>query len=228
MSNVLYSRDFFGYDQYKTLVLTDPQPSDSTYWVEPLSLTEVKEYLKLPIYTDAALDASLNSFITAAREQAEIAQGRDLVKKQYDMTLDYLSWLKIRLRAPLVSVDLFTYKDVTGTVNTLTEFTSGTPSPGQYIVDKSKQPGLVQPPWNTTWPIYLPWPTSAVMIRFTAGYTASSPFWKDAGQRVKTGMLMLISAWFENRIPYTQSGVSTELPYAITSCLSHGALNSVK
>ncbi len=50
----------------------------------------------------------ITELISAARVKGEYMQGRDLVQKQWDLSLEF--WLDyfIKLRAPLVSVDLFT------------------------------------------------------------------------------------------------------------------------
>jgi hypothetical protein len=108
----------------------------------------------------------------AARQQAEIAQGRDLVPKQYDLSFDYWTGYHLELGSPLVSVDLVQYKDQAGTVTTMVENTD-------YIVDKAKRPGILAPPNNTIWPIFTPWPSSAILIRFTSGFTASDVLDKD-------------------------------------------------
>ncbi len=203
---------------YGTLSLTVTSPPQS--FTEPITLDEVKAYLNLPVRSpvDQGEDDTLSGFITAAREQAEILQGRDLVRKQWDLALDYFLTYAIVLRAPLVSVDLIQYKDMNGTVTALTEGID-------YVVDTSKQPGITTPKFNTTWPAYSAWPTSSALVRFTSGYQSTDAFWNDSGARIKIGMKMLISMWFNNRLPF-EAGPSSiaEYPYAVTSCLSYGAI----
>jgi hypothetical protein len=37
-------------------------------------------------------------------------------------------------------------------------------------------------------------------------------------------MLLLISAWYNNKLPFEKGAAATaEYPYAVTSCLSYGA-----
>jgi len=91
--------------------------------------------------------------ITGAREQAEILQGRDLIRKQWDLSIDYWSQFSVFLRAPLISVDLAQYKTSAGVVTPMVENTD-------FIVDTNKQPGMVIPPYNKTWPIFAPCTTS--------------------------------------------------------------------
>jgi uncharacterized phiE125 gp8 family phage protein len=201
---------------YGTLTLTETSPAQS--FTEPLSLLEAKAYLGLPIRvpTDQAEDDILTGLISAAREIAEILQRRDLVRKQWDLALDY--WPcggGIELRPDVVSVDLLKYRDSSGAYTAMTEGT-------HYIVDKAKRPGLILPPFNTPWPSFIPWPSSAILAQFTSGLAPTSPFWAEAGSKVKIGMKRLILEWFINRIP-TGAKVE-ELPFGITACLSFGAV----
>jgi uncharacterized phiE125 gp8 family phage protein len=206
-------------DSYGSLNLTVQSPAQTFF--EPLTAQEVFAYLRvnMPASTDDEYQFIL-ALISAAREQAEIMQNKDLVIKQWDLNYDYWMSYRVPMRAPLVSVDLVQYMDSNGDITVLTE------GPDEdYIVDTSKMPGSISPPYNGTWPTFTPWPTSSLLFRFTSGYSYTDPFWKDAGARVKIGMKLLISAWFNNRIPYEiGSAAAAEYPFAVTSCLSYGAI----
>lgn len=203
---------------YGSLNLTETSPQQS--FVEPITLSEIKSYLKVPDRspTDSAEDDELRMLITAAREQAEILQNRDLVRKQWDLSHDYWPSYRIEMRAPLISVDLVRYRDSDGNYTNMTADTD-------YIVDSSKGPGILAPPYNATWPTFTPWPSSSILIRFTSGYSLTHPWWSGPGARVKTGMKLLISQWYNNRIPFDKGvDAAAEYPYTVTSCLSFGAL----
>ena len=203
---------------FGSLSLTEASPPQS--FSEILTLAEVKSYLRLPDRSpaDQAEDDELMSLMVAAREQAEILQGRDLIRKQFDLSLDYWFNYRIELRDPLASVDLFQYKDSNGAITVMAENTD-------FVVDKSRHPGFVSPSYNKTWPTFATWPSSAILIRFTCGYAANSPFWSDAGARVKNGMKLLINNWYHNRLPFEKGMTATsEYPYAVTACLSYGSL----
>ncbi len=204
-----------GFDTYGTLQLTESDNSPAI--IEPLSLAEMKNYLRV----DAAVtddDLLIGTLISAAREQAEIMQGRVLVQKQFDLTYDYWPAYAIELASPFVSVDSVTYRDSDGNTTELV-------ADVDYTVDRYKQPAIIQPPSNASWPSFNPWPSSAIMIRFTAGYQPNSPFWNSSGARLKAGMMLLISAWYSNRLPFvTGLTAVNEYPYAVTACLSHGSL----
>lgn len=208
---------------YGTLNLTEASPAQS--FTEILTLSEVKAFLVLQESSpaDGIDDAILESaFIPAAREVAEFMQGRDLIRKSWDLSLDYWRGWNVELRAPLVSVELVKYRNSSGSFATLTENTD-------YLVDAAKQPGLIMPMYLKSWPSFTPWPSSAVLVRFTSGYAASHPFWSDAGKRLKIGMLYLISRWYEGRQPFAVGAPQgiTEFPFAITQMLSYGAREKV-
>ena len=202
---------------YGSLNLTETSPQQS--WTEPLSLDEVKSYLKVPFRSpvDTDEDAELEQLITAAREQAEILQSRDLVQKQWDLAYDYWPSYRVELGAPLISVDLVQYRDNNGDLTQMTET-------NDYIVDGAKMPAIIVPPYNSMWPNFVPWPTSSILIRFTSGYALTHPWWSGPGARVKTGMKLLISAWYNNRLPFDKGvGAAAEYPYTVSACLTYGA-----
>ena len=203
---------------YGTLSLTAQSPVQ--VFVEPLTVAEVKSYLNIPERSpvDAEEDDTIAGFISAAREIAEIYQGRDLVKKQWDLVVDYFLTYSIRLRAPLVSVDLLQYTDKTGIVKTLTAGTD-------FFVDTHKQPGIVTPVYNTVWPSFVAQPSSSVLLRFTSGYSAADGFWNEAGKRLKVGMKLLISEWYNNRLPFERNGTIAEHLGGVTALLSYGQLD---
>jgi hypothetical protein len=129
---------------------------------------------------------------------------------------------RFHLRDPLVSVDLVQYTDFQNIDHQLTEETD-------YIVDKTKHPGLILPPYNGVWPSFTPRPSSAILVRFTSGYSSTDPFWLGPGSRIKGAMKLLISAWFNNHLPFEKGiGCTNEYPYAVTSGLSYGALERAR
>ena len=206
------------YVPYSSINLTESSPVQS--FEEPLSVAELIEYLRLPENTDEV--ETIQAMILAAREQAEILQGRDLVRKQWDLSLDYWPSGPIELRGPVSSVDLLRYRDSGGAYTSMTENTD-------YIVDTAKQPAIVVPGYNTAWPMFTPWPSSAILVRYTGGLAADSAWWSDAGARVKIGMKLLISGWFNSRIPWAiGAGGRSEFPFAVTQCLSQGSVTRAR
>ncbi len=136
------------------------------------------------------------------------------------MGLNYLSKICIELRDPLISVDLFRYRDSGGNYTVLTEGTD-------FLSDNTQHPGIVTPMANTFWPTFIGWPSSAVLIRFTSGYAPTDQFWSDSGKRIKIGMMMLIAGWYKNRIPYTVARAVAKFPYGPDELFETGSLKYV-
>src|SRR5579875_1336015 len=81
------------FDSYGTLRLTSTEQPQT--FTEPLLVADAKKQLRLDA-TFTADDDFMGVLISAAREQAEILQNRDLVRKQWDLSYDY--WPEYRLR----------------------------------------------------------------------------------------------------------------------------------
>ena len=171
---------------------------------EPLAIQEVKEQVSIPD-TDTTRDLLLLAYIIAAREVAEDCQQRDLVNKQWDLWQS--DWAhEIRLRQGVVSIDSFRYRREDGDYVSMA---SGT----DYIFDSAL--GRLVPPVGGTWPTATLWPSSAIEITFTVTAQAVS-------QRLKLGMLHLITMWYWNQIP-AELGASDVQQYPfMLSLLSQG------
>lgn len=207
------------YVTYGTLTLTKASPPQT--FIEPLTLDEVKNYLKLPQRSpaDPLEDAFISSLISGARAYAEREQGRDLVRKQYDLTFDY--WMSYRIElppVPLISVDKVEYTDFLGNTTQLTEGEN-------YVVDAQKQPGCILPPVNVMWPVFTPQPSSAITVRFSSGYDPADAWWAGDGQVVKEGMRYMISQWYNVRLP--AGAQVSEWPLTARDALTFGQRNRI-
>ncbi len=221
---------------YGALNLTESSPPQS--FTEPIALDMAKEFLRV---TTTDQDRTISELITAARVQAEKLQNQDVILKQWDLNLDLFLDFKvaasmnanlnayssvfnfgvgdeITLRRPLRSVDLIQYRDSVGATHTLVAGTD-------YTVDTAR--GFVLPTFGNTWPFFESDVSSSVLIRFTSGYPPAHPFWSDAGISLIIGMKMLITGWYEDRIPYMDAQSLQEVPFGITTLLSSGAKQRV-
>jgi hypothetical protein len=135
----------------------------------------------------------------------------------------------VRLAAPLVSVSSVTYKDTYGTVHTLTQDVD-------FIVDTWKEPGLICPlPYNN-WPITGLWPSSAIHVQFTSGrvpnpdaakaYEADHPGATPTvvPTNIKQGILLLVTQWFIQRIPFDAIRFVAEVPFSVTALFTSDKL----
>lgn len=197
-------------NSYGTLTQVEYSPSLGVI-EEPLSLVTVKEFLGLPEMSepDFAKDAELELLIAAAREIAEEEWGADIKLKQWVWAADGWPWGGIQLRFPLNSVDLFRYRDEDGNWTNLALNTG-------YIVDSRLNPPIITLPVNVSWPTATLWPTSAVEVYFSSGYADEA----DIPKKLKQGMLLLISHWFNQKLPVANiAGQPQEIPWTISRLL---------
>jgi uncharacterized phiE125 gp8 family phage protein len=185
--------DIAGYKTYGRLRLTVTSPVQT--FVEPITLYEVKTGMQL--YSDHA-DTYVEQLAIAAREVAEVYCGFDLVAKQYDLTLD--RWPdEIRLRAPLATVDSFSWKDSAGTSTSMVAGTG-------YVVDTIR--ALMVPPWGAIWPMRAPlYPSGSILVRFTTQAEPLTYMWR-------VGIIQLVRHWFDQGLAYEIArGTVQSLPF---------------
>lgn len=210
--------------------------TDATPEQEPLTTDEMEQYLRLDNMVDADTLAIL---ITATRLVAESANGRQLAEKQWLMTMDRFPDTQhvfsypfssqytdpmmfqfavgpsfIQLLEPTTSVDSVSYKTGAGTVIPMVVDVD-------YVVDLTKHPAVICPPFGKTWPDTTNglWPSSAINITFTAGFSPA-----NVPLSIKQGMMLLISQMFEQRLPFDALRTVAELPYSVTALFAVGKI----
>jgi hypothetical protein len=182
--------------------------------VEPLSLTDAKNFLRVETDDD---DMLIGDLITAARLRCETINNRSFINTSWQFTIDYFPpysgrltnilpalafgvaalggrslWVNmeegaIRLpNPPLVSVDSITYLDVSGTLQTL--------SPALTVVSTGT-PGQIAPQFGQIFPLTLP-VLSAVNIQYTAGYGPDST---SVPKTVIQAVRVLTACYYEHR-----------------------------
>ena len=152
--------------------------------IEPIILAEVRQHLRLP--ENEAEDTLLMSLITIARSYCEHYTRRALAEQTLEVYLDrFPSADPIELPyPPLQSVIEIGYKDSNGEETIL--------SHSDYLVDVDCEPGRILPANGSNWPVFTPYPTSPIRIRFVAGY-------EELPVSIRLAMLLLIGHWYENR-----------------------------
>lgn len=163
-------------------VTTDPTS-------EPLTRTEVKNYLKVDFSTD---DDLIDVLIESARRWVEKHCAIGLLPQTITETFDTWPGREWELSAsPLRSVTAIYYKDTDG--NTQTWASS------QYVVDEYQQPPRVQRKYSVTPPTLYD-EINAVSAVYTVG-------WDDASALpapIKQAMYLTIADAYENRENYVK------------------------
>lgn len=172
--------------------------------VEPVSLTELKEYLRVDA-GDTSQDGTIGDLLTAAWAWAETYTQRVFVQQTWRLLTDFfpgyidLNLAGQKVSSPFVSgsnavlvgiryaiaapypplwriVD-FQYQDANGNVTPMTQITPGNPN-GNYIADLQSNPARLTPPFGQMWPVARVVP-NAVQVDFQCGYampvTVSAP-----------------------------------------------------
>jgi hypothetical protein len=197
---------------------------------EPLTLQEVKEYLRVEDNTD---ERNLRPLIETARRYCEEHTGRTLISTTYTQFLDtpdeledplwegirtgpYLNFYKNYFqlaKAPVISVaHIKTYDDS----DNATTYDSS-----KYYVDNAGEPARVVLRKGETWPTDLR-VANAIEIQFTAGY--SSPF--SIPEPIRMGMLQHIAFLYEQRGDNQEYLSARQFPLMIKSLYAPYVIHS--
>jgi uncharacterized phiE125 gp8 family phage protein len=178
--------------------------------VEPVSLLQAKQHLRVTIPDE---DALILSLIIAARSHAETFTGRRFVTQTWDYFLDCFPWLEWSRsgsfeipNGPLQSVTSVKYIDEAGVEQTM--------NTSEYLVDAKSDPGRISPAYGKTWPAPR-LQMNAVTVRFVCGYglAAAVPY------EISAGILLLIGEFFKHR-EETVVGSLQEVPRGAEALLT--------
>lgn len=176
--------------------------------VEPITLQEAKDHLRVDGTTD---DALISALIQAARQHIDGRDGwlgRALMTQTWDYTLDEFpdtDYIPLPL-APVQSITSITYTDTNGTSQT---FSSGNYALGADL-DWSPRVNLG---YDKSWPSTRTIP-DAVTVRFVAGYANAA----SVPAPIKAALLMMIGHLYEHRESVADKELS-EVPMAVQSLL---------
>lgn len=127
---------------------------------EPLSLTEVKNHLRVD---DTDSDALITALIAAARREAEAITRRSLVLQTWDYALD--DWPRDEIivlpKSPLRGVVSISYVAPDGVAQTL--------AASDYTVDRASDPARIVPAYGTAFPAVRDH-VNSIAVRVKVGY----------------------------------------------------------
>jgi uncharacterized phiE125 gp8 family phage protein len=183
--------------------------------VEPLTLAEVKEHLRVDHDTS---DSIIQAYIAAATSYVDGefgVLGRALVTQTWELVIDHFPVHEIKIPLPpLQSVESIKYDDPDGFEQIL-----GT---DQYYVDDVSEPAWVIPIIGG-WPTAVLEAINSVRIRYVAGYEATTDSPPDlAGnvpRAIKQAMLLHIGSFHEHREQNIVGLTTMQLPFAAQSLL---------
>ncbi len=178
--------------------------------IEPVTLYEIKQHLRLDSGVSTDEDNLLNGYITVARETCEPFQNRAYIDQTWDLVLD--DWPAGDIitipRPPLGSVTSITYYATGGTAATLTA--------GTYIIDKDSEPGRVSLGYGEVWPSTVLRPVKGVIVRFLAGYGSAA---SSVPTKMKQAIKLLVGHMYEHRENAEIKKLET-IPFGVDSLLT--------
>ena len=186
--------------------------------VEPVSVSEAKQHLRVDIDDD---DTYIGSLITAARKYAEEYLDRALVSQQLTMRLDTFPYEFELPRPPMATSGTLTATAITyaldpGSASTATPTTT-TLSSTSYRVDRDDTPGKIRTVYNGTWPSHLTDP-NAVTVSWWAGYGSAG---SDVPQAIRHAILMHVAHLYESRQAAVATGaVPQNVPFGVKALLN--------
>lgn len=131
---------------------------------EPITVAQAKLHARVD---SSAEDTLFETLITTAREYAENLTRRVYVQRTLEHMLPAFQFCIELPCPPLQSVTYVQYIDLDGVTQTV--------DAADYQVDTYREPGLIKPAYNTSWPSIVRADFNAVRIRYVAGYAAGSP-----------------------------------------------------
>jgi len=158
-----------------------------------------------------AEDSLISDLISTAREMGEDFMRRSLATQTWEYILDQFPFDKNYIDIPfppLQQVLSATWRDAFGTTTTMIEGVN-------YVTNYDTEPGKIALPYATMWPLYAPWPTGSVRIRFTAGYDPTGAAARAIPKQIKQGMLILISELYENRQASAEVRNVIKMPFGV-------------
>lgn len=172
--------------------------------VEPVTLGEVKTYLKIDHNIEDTLIASM---ITAARVQLETRLSRAFLRQLWSLYLDIWPWageIKLPL-SPVISIEHVAVIDELSIYNEM--------AVGDYVYDLKTEPALVK--------IVGPFPKigseySGIRVQFWAGYGVAAT---DIPPLIVQAIMQLVAFWYENRGPIA-SGEIHQIPNVILEMIA--------
>lgn len=187
-------------------------------FVEPITLAETKQHLRVDTDTD---DAYIAALITAAREYSEDYLDRSLTHTQWQMKMDNFPAEIGMPRPPMVASGTATAVTLTYVENSLGGTT--TLSLSQYRIDRDSTPGVLRPLYGGSWPSHLS-DENSLTVTWWGGY---GPSHEDVPRVVRHACLMLVATWYERRQAVDNVSAS-EIPLGAKSLLDFARWGSYR
>lgn len=182
--------------------------SESTF--EPVTVAELKTFLRIDSTDSASEDTLLASYITASRQHAEnltkrslVVATRQLIIDDFDHSTAVVSLPRPPLSTASSNVTITYIKDTTAGDTTTVGSTV-------FNVDSNNEPGEIYPVFDGEWPDDIRDERNAVTIQYVSGYVNTSSV-RPTPEGIKTWIKLRAGQMYEFREPLIDVAVH-ELP----------------
>jgi uncharacterized phiE125 gp8 family phage protein len=172
--------------------------------VEPVTVQEAKDHMKVPGTDD---DALVGTVVLAARQYVESVTGRSLISQTWDLFLETFPD-EIRLpKGPVQSITSITYVDENGSTQTLGAST--------YTLDSTTDPPRIVLAYGESWPDVRA-QAQAICVTYVAGY-GDDP--ADVPEPVRLSVMMMAATLYEHREMIASGGGISRIPFSVDHLL---------
>lgn len=171
---------------------------------EPVGTSAINTHLRI---SGSAEDALVGTYIAAARQYLENAQGRAYVSQTWDLYFD--DWPPELIHVPLPPL-----QSVTHIIGYHSAGTAATVAASVYQVDAVSEPGRVSLAYGKSWPGHALRAVNGFVIRFVAGEGTAG----DVSEVHKLMVKELVGHYYENREASTDTRVE-ELPLGLQALI---------
>lgn len=153
--------------------------------VEPVSLAEAKEYLRVDT-DETEFDSEIGSFIAASRAEIEAITSTRLITQTVDLSAAHFASLAVLPIGPVQSITSIKYVDTTGFEDTLFS--------DDYELIGSGLTARIDPAFSANWPVAAI-RVDAVRVRMVVGYGDAG---SDLPRDLHFALLRAIRAKFDD------------------------------
>jgi len=192
--------------------------------VEPVTLPELKTFLRIDSTDSTSEDTLLNSYITASRKQAENLIKRSLVVTTWQLIFDdfahttaVVSLPRPPLSTASTNITITYIKDTTVGDTTTVDSTV-------FNIDSNSEPGEIYPVFDGEWPDDVRQERNAVTVQYVSGYSSATT---PVPEEIKTWIKLRAGHMYEYREPLIDTQVFKIPRNFIDGLLDPYTLNTV-
>lgn len=180
--------------------------------VEPVSVDEAREHLRLQVQDD---DVYVAGLIQSAREYTEAYCHRAIVTQRVEILLpEFADEIELP-RGPVTALKTLKYLNTSNVETTLVNADADPAvTSSLYELDTTTEPNRLLLAYNQVWPDTLTW-WSAVRIQYQVGWAADA-----VPAAMRQALLLLVGQMYEFRVPEITGTIVSKVEFAFTALVA--------